>query len=74
MVLWTGTTYGSPNIDYRPYTPYDSLISHELELYGLPSNFRFLPLLLTECNERFSNMGFVRCGGPSLWIIDDSRI
>ena len=35
MVLWTGTTYGSPNIDYRPYMPYDSLISHELELYDL---------------------------------------
>lgn len=54
-VLWAGNSYGSMNIDYRPYTPYDSLISHELELYGLPSNFRFLPLLLTECNERFSN-------------------
>lgn len=55
MALWVGTTYGSTNTDYRLYMPYDSLISHELELYGLPSNFRFIPLLLTECNERFSN-------------------
>lgn len=55
MTVWTGNTYGATNIDYSPYMPYDSLISHELELYGLPSNFRFIPLLLTECNERFSN-------------------
>lgn len=49
-------------VEYERFARYDSLFSAAVSQANLPNDFRYLPLLLTECNPLFDN-GF----GAGLW-------
>ena len=39
--------------DYTPFEACDSLVTEAVEQYSLPRCYRFLPLLLTDCDSLF---------------------